>query len=185
MTDTAAADGAVVFLGLGTNLGDRAANLRAALTGLAARLTVDACSDVYETAPFGVIDQPRFYNMAVRARTALEPAELLQAVKQLERQLGRSRTIRMGPRVIDIDVLLYDGIIVDEAELSIPHPGIAGRPFVLRPLLDIDPELRHPVSRERIAEQLARLRPAADALVRLGSPADTLGFQLPATGDAT
>jgi 2-amino-4-hydroxy-6-hydroxymethyldihydropteridine diphosphokinase len=182
MTDTVAADGAVVFLGLGTNLGDRGANLGAAVAAMATVVTVDACSDVYETAPVGILEQPRFYNMAVRGRTSLGPAELLHAVKQLERELGRVSTLRMGPRLIDIDVLLYGGLIVAEADLAIPHPRLAQRPFVLRPLLDLDPQLRHPVTGEPLVDQLARLRPTQDALVRLGSAAEILGIHDPPIG---
>jgi 2-amino-4-hydroxy-6-hydroxymethyldihydropteridine diphosphokinase len=175
MTDTDAADGALVYLGLGTNLGDRVANLGAALTGLATRVTIDACSDVYETEPIGIREQPRFLNMAVRARALLAPVDLLHAVKQLERDMGRVTTVRMGPRIIDIDVLLYGGVVLEDAELSLPHPGLLHRPFVLRPLLDLDPELRHPVSGERLAQRLEQLNPGAGALLRLGSAADIIG----------
>jgi 2-amino-4-hydroxy-6-hydroxymethyldihydropteridine diphosphokinase len=170
-TATAAADGAVVFLGLGANVGDRDANLRAARVRISAFVDVDATSDVYETEPFGLTDQPRFLNMVVRGRTALDPHELLDAMKDVERQLGRTRTVRMGPRIIDIDLLLYGGLTLEEEGLVVPHPGILERAFVLQPLLDIDPDLRHPVTGELLRDALAELAADARTMRRLGPAA--------------
>jgi 2-amino-4-hydroxy-6-hydroxymethyldihydropteridine diphosphokinase len=154
---TAAADGALVYLGLGANLAGRAAQLRRAIAGLSRLLDVEAQSTVYETEPFGITDQPRFLNMVVRGRTLLEPLELLHAVKRLEHEMGRVPTVRMGPRIIDIDILLYDDRVLDADGLTLPHPGLTGRAFVLRPLLELDPALRHPGTD-------AELRAALDAL---------------------
>lgn len=173
MHDTAAA---TVHLALGTNRGDRAAHLRAALAGLRALIDVDAVSDVYETAPVGVLDQPDFWNMALRARTTLGPEPLLDAVKDLERAVGRIASVRMGPREIDIDLLLHGATVMHSARLTLPHPGLLERPFVLRPLCDVDPELRHPVTHERLADRLAAL--GAEGIRRLGTVADIVDAEV-------
>lgn len=167
-TGTAAADCAAA-LGLGTNLGDRAANLRAALEGLARIAVIDGLSRLYESEPYGFAAQPKFWNMVARIRTNLSPAQLLRAVKDLEARIGRTPTHRMGPRVIDIDILLYDDALVDDAGLRIPHPGLMDRAFVLAPLLDLDPERVHPATGESFAERMAELGSAT--LTTLG-PAD-------------
>lgn len=155
---------ATVFLGLGTNLGDRAANLQAALTALAAISDIDATSTVYETAPLYVTDQPAFLNMAVRARTALSPRDLLAALKEMEAELGRVASVRYGPRLIDLDILLYDGVVMEEPDLTIPHPRLHERRFALVPLADIAADLPHPVLNHSIAQLLAAL-PAEDDVV--------------------
>lgn len=166
-TATAAADHTAA-LGLGTNLGDRAANLRAALDGLAEIGIIDGESRLYESEPYGFAPQPRFWNMAVRIRTPLAPDRLLRAVKELEIRIGRTPTHRMGPRVIDIDILLYDDERIDEAGLRIPHPGMMDRAFVLAPLLDLDPGLVHPVTGASLAGCLAAL---GDATITVLGPA--------------
>jgi 2-amino-4-hydroxy-6-hydroxymethyldihydropteridine diphosphokinase len=148
------------WIGLGTNLGDRSANLAAAAAGLCDLMSVDAVASVYESAPFGYVDQPDFLNTVVRGRTDLAPRPLLDALKQLERALGRVATFRMGPRHIDLDLLLYDDVILDQAGLTIPHPGIGERPFVWVPLLELDPELRDPRSGVALAATLSRTTPA-------------------------
>jgi 2-amino-4-hydroxy-6-hydroxymethyldihydropteridine diphosphokinase len=145
---------APAWLGLGSNQGDRHANLAAALKGLAGLGRIEAASDVYETAPVGVTDQPDFWNMAVRMRTPLEPRELLTAVKAIEAALGRMPGRRWGPRPIDIDILLFADMILCEEDLQIPHPRMLERAFVRRPLCDIDPVMRHPVRGLRITELL-------------------------------
>jgi 2-amino-4-hydroxy-6-hydroxymethyldihydropteridine diphosphokinase len=170
-TGTVAAERAVA-LGLGTNLGDRAANLRAALEGLSRIGVIDGVSRLYESEPYGFAAQPRFWNMAVRLRTLQSPAQLLRAVKDLEVRIGRTPTHRMGPRVIDIDILLYDDERVDDAGLHIPHPGLMDRAFVLAPLLDLDPALLHPVTGESLAERLEELGNAS--LADLGPALDVL-----------
>lgn len=155
---------ATVFLGLGTNLGDRAANLRAALDALAELAEIDAVSAVYETAPLYVTDQPAFLNMAVRARTGLTARELLTALKELEGELGRVASVRYGPRLIDLDILFYDGVVMDEPDLTIPHPRVHERRFALVPLADIAAGLAHPLLGRSIGQLLAEL-PAGDDVV--------------------
>jgi len=133
-----------VYLALGSNLGDRAANLRAVWQNLAPAARPAAASRVYETPPWGYTDQPAFLNQVIRAETDLPPLELLAALKQLETQLGRVPGFRNGPRAIDIDILFYGDQVVEMAGLSIPHPRLAERAFVLVPLADLAPDLRHP-----------------------------------------
>lgn len=130
----------VAYLGLGTNLGDRSAMLRAAIGALAARLTVIRTSAVYETEPWGRLDQPAFLNCCVAVETALAPADLLALAKEVERTLGRTPGERWGPRAIDIDVLLYGSEQVRSPELVVPHPRLAERAFALVPLAEIAPD---------------------------------------------
>ena len=130
------------YLGLGANLGDRQANLRAATALLESvgRCRVIARSSIYETRPVGITDQPDFLNAVVAVETSLCPEALLELCLSVEKRLGRQRTIRWGPRVIDIDILLYDGIQVRTDNLIVPHPELAKRAFVLVPLAEIAPE---------------------------------------------
>jgi 2-amino-4-hydroxy-6-hydroxymethyldihydropteridine diphosphokinase len=146
-----------VYLALGTNLGDRAAHVRHALAALAPTCTIRTVSSCYETAPAYVLDQPRFYNMVCCATTALEPLALLRALKQIEVVLGRTPGPRFGSRLIDLDVLLYDDVVQDTPELSLPHPRIAERSFVLVPLAEIAPTLVHPTLGVTIAALRDRL----------------------------
>jgi 2-amino-4-hydroxy-6-hydroxymethyldihydropteridine diphosphokinase len=137
----------VGYLGLGSNVGDRLANLRAARDALVLyEVAVDASSSVYETAPQGeVIDQPDFLNAAVRVRTALGPEELLEAAKSVERDIGRPPGgVRHGPRPIDVDVLLLGDLEYSSDRLSLPHREVTSRRFVLEPLLELDPDLALP-----------------------------------------
>ena len=146
-----------IYLGLGTNLGDRAANLQAAVIGLAKELVITAVSPLYQTAPWGVTDQPDFINMCLAAETALSPIELLNFIKDLEVEIGRLPSKRWGPRLIDIDLLFYANQILETENLKIPHPELAERAFVLCPLADIAPNFVHPVLRQTIAALAAKV----------------------------
>lgn len=147
-----------VLLGLGTNLGDRLANLRAAVDGLGAFVEVEAASPIYETAPMYDTDQGPYLNMAVLGTTELEPRPLLDALKAMERNLGRTRSRRYGPRRIDLDIVFYGDRVVAEPGLEIPHPRLAERAFVLTPAADIAADWRHPETGRTVAEHLALLR---------------------------
>jgi 2-amino-4-hydroxy-6-hydroxymethyldihydropteridine diphosphokinase len=139
----------MVYLSLGSNLGDREALIKEALVRLdAAGVRVLRASSLYETAPEELLDQPWFLNMAVAAETTLTPATLIAATQNIERELGRQRdqVPPKGPRTLDIDILLYDDLVLETAQLAIPHPRMLQRRFVLEPLCEIAPDLRHPVS---------------------------------------
>lgn len=151
-----------VYLGLGSNLGDRDALLRAAITAVRAQVSVEQVSSVFDTAPLLVTEQPRFHNIACAGRTHLDALGLLRFAKQIEASLGRAPGPRYGPRPIDIDILVFDDQQIQTPELTIPHPGIAERAFVLAPLAEIAPKLRVPGLDADVETLLARL-PAADA----------------------
>jgi len=155
----------LIYLSLGSNLGDRERNLRAAIERLAAPdLRVLRVSPIYETEPVDNTDQRWFLNLVVEAETTLFPLQLLARTQKLERALGRVRTVPKGPRTIDIDILFYGTAVMRTGKLEIPHPRLAARRFVLAPLHDLAPELRHPVTRATVAEML---RAAPPAVVRL------------------
>jgi len=144
-----------VYLALGSNIGDREGNLRAAILSLsAAGIAVLRESPIYETEPVGYANQGWFLNMVVEAGTALFPMQLLTRIGKIERALGRVRTVPNGPRTIDIDVLLYANAVVRTPRLEIPHPRMQERRFVLAPLADLVPALRHPVLRQSIRQLL-------------------------------
>jgi 2-amino-4-hydroxy-6-hydroxymethyldihydropteridine diphosphokinase len=134
--------GEAVYLGLGSNLGDRLATLQRAVDLLAAEpgLRVEASSRVWETDPVGGPDQPDFLNVVIRVATDLEPLDLLAACNRTEAALGRVRDVRWGPRTVDIDVLLIDDRMIDDPALTVPHPRMTQRAFVILPLLDLDPD---------------------------------------------
>ena len=144
-----------IFLGLGSNLGDREGNIVEALRHLNAnRIIVSRLSPVYETEPEGIADQPLFLNAVAEAQTTLFPRQLLACVKQIETAMKRKKTSKNGPRVIDIDILFYQSAVVKTEELEIPHPRLRERRFVLVPLADLAPDLRDPVTRRTVAELL-------------------------------
>jgi len=147
-----------VYLGLGSNLGAREVNLQAALDRLGgAGLCVSRVSPVYETEPVGFSNQGRFLNLVVETKTHLLPGLILPRIASIEQALGRQRTMRNGPRTIDIDILLYDSVTLRNAALVIPHPRMTERRFVLAPLADLAPDLRHPVTNLTIREMLERV----------------------------
>lgn len=175
-----------IYLGLGTNLGDRLRNLQKAISSLSPVMSVTAVSPIYQSDPWGVTDQPAFLNLCLQATTTLNPQTLLHYLKNLETELGRQKTIKWGPRLIDIDILLYNDKIVDTNNLTIPHPHMAERAFVLVPLADIAPDVRHPVYHKTITElktavdpttlhkisdtiSLSRTKDLSNALVKNGS----------------
>lgn len=135
-----------VFLGLGSNVGNRKEYLEKAINALKnmPEITVTNMSSVYETEPFGGVEQNRFLNMVIKIETTLRPDKLLEVIMAIEKDLDRVRTIRWGPRTIDIDILLYGNEVINTRDLTIPHIGLTERDFVLVPLLEIDPDIKLP-----------------------------------------
>lgn len=146
-----------VYLALGSNLGERLEYLREALKRLPPEVELLKVSSVYETAPVGYQDQPNFLNMACQGKTRLSPRALLRYVKEIEKAIGRQETFRNGPRVIDIDILLYDQRCIQENDLVIPHPRMAERAFVLAPLAEIAPNVVEPIHHQTIRELLYKI----------------------------
>jgi 2-amino-4-hydroxy-6-hydroxymethyldihydropteridine diphosphokinase len=134
----------IIYLSLGSNLGDRLANLQNAISSLPPNIQPLTRSSVYETSPWGYSDQPDFYNQVIKAETLFEPTDVLATIKNLEVSLGRQETFRFGPRLIDLDLLFFDTLILNSRKLTIPHPRITERAFVLVPLAEIAPDLIHP-----------------------------------------
>lgn len=139
-----------VYLGLGTNLGDRAANLAEARRRLAAVVRLDRISRVYESEPVGLTKQPLFLNQAAGGETTLLPSELLALLKRLEVEMGRVPSVRNGPRLIDLDILFYGNWVYGADGLVLPHPRLRERSFVLAPLAEIAPDLRDPLTGETV-----------------------------------
>jgi 2-amino-4-hydroxy-6-hydroxymethyldihydropteridine diphosphokinase len=156
-----------IYLALGSNLGDRQANLAQARDQFAADdIRVLRTSSVYETAPVDVKDQPWFLNQVVEAETVLFPRQLLSRLHKIERAMGRKRTVAKGPRIIDIDILLFGDAVVATPDLEIPHARMTERRFVLEPLAELAPDLRHPVLNRTMREMLAKV---TDQRVRMFS----------------
>ena len=147
-----------VYLGLGSNLGGRHANLQEARERLqAGDLKITRASSIYETEPRDLPNQPWFLNQVLEAETTLFPKQLLSRIQKIEREMGRQRIVPKGPRIIDIDILLFGAAVVNLPDLQIPHPRMPERRFVLEPLAEIAPDLRHPVTAKTAREMLARV----------------------------
>lgn len=141
-----------VYLALGSNVGDREGSIRKALSLLGDKVKIDKVAKVHETEPWGHADQPLFLNAAARGATVLSPHQLLDFAKEIEAKLGRQKRFRNGPREIDIDIIFYDGLVLESGDLQIPHPRMHERDFVLKPLLEIDPEFVHPALKMSLRE---------------------------------
>jgi 2-amino-4-hydroxy-6-hydroxymethyldihydropteridine diphosphokinase len=145
----------IVYLSLGSNVGDRPPNLRTAIAALdGAGVKVRRVSKIYETEPVDYREQDWFLNCVVEGETALTAAELLQGLRRIEKKMGSAKAFAKGPRIIDLDILYFDDAVIDSEGLQIPHPRLADRRFVLVPLAEIAPGLRHPVSQRTTAEML-------------------------------
>ncbi|MBP8613163.1 MAG: 2-amino-4-hydroxy-6-hydroxymethyldihydropteridine diphosphokinase [Candidatus Atribacteria bacterium] len=148
-----------VFIAIGSNLGDREKNIIDAINLLIANgVDVKNISSIIETKPYGNVKQPDFLNCVVDAYTALPPRMLLETLKAIEKQLGRTRTIHWGPRTIDLDIIFYDELVIDTSDLKIPHPDMQNRLFVLEPLNQLAPNFVHPVLNKTVRELLVELR---------------------------
>ncbi len=155
------------YLSLGSNLGDRDANLQEAIRHLEAFGRVKARSSLYETEPMEMTNQPWFLNCAVAFETDLVPHELLDSVLSIEKSMGRQRLIPKGPRVIDIDILFFDDQIENSADLTLPHPALHQRRFVLEPLAEIAPSLEHPILNQSVTEMLDLLPSSGQKVKRI------------------
>ncbi len=158
-----------VYISLGSNIGDREANLAEAVRQLSAIGTVTRVSSLYETEPVEFLNQPWFLNCVVELQTEKMPRNLLSAMLEIERAMGRRRTIAKGPRTIDLDLLLFATSVVKTPDLTVPHPAMHERRFVLEPLAEIAPDVRHPVLRQSAREMLASLPKGSPAVRRFAS----------------
>ncbi|MBE0426732.1 MAG: 2-amino-4-hydroxy-6-hydroxymethyldihydropteridine diphosphokinase [Nitrospirae bacterium] len=141
------------YIGIGSNLGNREENCFHAIELLEKKgIKIKKKSSLYETEPWGIKQQPIFLNMAVEIETELEPDKLLRLLKDIEKKLGRKNTLKWGPRIIDLDILIFDDIILNKKDLKIPHPLMHKRGFVLKPLNEIAPKINHPLLNRSIAE---------------------------------
>jgi 2-amino-4-hydroxy-6-hydroxymethyldihydropteridine diphosphokinase len=156
-----------VYLGLGSNMGDRRENLERALEYLSQRLRLTGKSSMYDTEPMENPAQPRFLNMVCQAKTMLQPEDLLTLVKGIERKMGRQPGRANSPRPIDIDILFYGDKVINTPELKIPHPRMNHRAFVLVPLAEIAPTLVHPVNRKTAKEMLGEIKKGVQDVLKL------------------
>lgn len=148
----------VAYIGIGSNLGNREENCSRAIQLLSDRgITIRKKSSMHETEPWGVKDQPRFINMAIEVETEFDPPKLLEILKTIEREIGRRESYKWGPRIIDLDILLYNDFVINTPKLHIPHPHMHEREFVLRPLSEIAPDKVHPVLKKTVRELLSDL----------------------------
>jgi 2-amino-4-hydroxy-6-hydroxymethyldihydropteridine diphosphokinase len=148
----------IIFLSLGSNVGDRKENLHAAIVALAgAGITVKRVSSIYETEPVDYLDQPWFLNCVVEGQTSTPAIPLLRKLRALEQRMGSQKLVARGPRLLDIDILLYGQQTIDAPELQVPHPRMLSRRFVLKPLAEISPDLKHPSWNGSAAELLKNL----------------------------
>ncbi len=147
-----------IFVGLGSNLGDKKANLAEALRRLGEKVKVLRVSSFYETEPVGVETQPVFLNAVAELETSLGPQALLDCLLAIEDAMGRKRTVHWGPRLIDLDLLFFENRVIDAPNLKIPHPEIQNRRFVLVPLAELAPNFTHPVLKKTVKELLAGLQ---------------------------
>lgn len=162
---------ATIYIGLGSNLGDRVARLREAVVRLSQIIDVTHVSRLYVHAPLGYVSDDAFINAVVEGRTAIKPLDLLAELQKIERAMGRRRGIQYGPRPIDLDILLYGAAQIESLELTIPHPRLAERAFVLKPLAELAPNLMHPVLYYTVSQLLANVDDAAQVkLYEPGNP---------------
>ncbi len=139
-----------VYLSLGSNLGNRKSNLEESIRQIGEFAAIKKTSSTYETEPWGLKDQPKFLNQVIFVESTLGPNELLLHLKKIEQQMGRKKSVRFGPRLIDVDILFYDDYMMNTPELTIPHPHLTERAFVLVPLAEIAPKLAHPLYHKTI-----------------------------------
>lgn len=143
----------IAYIAFGSNMGDKRDNIKKALDKIRKRkINIIKVSSIYETEPYGVLDQDSFLNGVLKIETTLDPNELLQELLDIEKELKRVRKRKWGPRTIDLDIIFYDDLIINEENLKVPHPDMQNRKFVLKPLCDIEPDLCHPVLKKSMKE---------------------------------